>query len=63
MGLLDFGSGVLLLGIGGIVLVFICKMFFVILEKEFKIFWKLVKIAVGIIVAGGLLLFVGRLFL
>lgn len=61
MGLLDFGSGVLLLGIGGIVLVFICKMFFVILEKEFKIFWKLVKIAIGIIVAGGLLLFLGRL--
>lgn len=61
MGVLDFGSGVLLLGIGGIVLVFICKMFFVILEKEFKIFWKLVKIAIGIIVAGGFLLFLGRL--
>lgn len=61
MGVLDFGSGILLLGIGGIVLVFICKMFFVILEKEFKIFWKLIKIALGIIVAGGCLMFLGRL--
>lgn len=59
MGVLDFGSGILIAGIGIMVLSVICKMFFTILEKEFKIFWILVKIAFGIILGGGLLMLLG----
>lgn len=61
MGLLDFGSGIFLVGIGVTLLVFVCKMFFVLIEKEFKLFRLFVKIALSITAAGAFLLFLGKI--
>lgn len=62
-GLLIAGDAIFSIGLIFFLIIFAVKLFFVIIKKEFEIFLFLIKIGIGVIVGGGLLLFIGRLFL